>query len=131
MHASYKAVNVTRTDNTQIRATLVSPDKEMISPLSVIISLESEARVRIKILDPNNKRYEVPYPDTDEKIISSTERRYKVSITESPFSVQIHRSDDESLIFDTSSHELVFQNQFLKIGTVPGTLPGTWYFTKT
>ena len=103
----------------------------MISPLSVIISLESEARVRIKILDPNNKRYEVPYPDTDEKIISSTERRYKVSITESPFSVQIHRSDDESLIFDTSSHELVFQNQFLKIGTVPGTLPGTWFFTKT
>ncbi|XP_063674630.1 lysosomal alpha-glucosidase-like [Bolinopsis microptera] len=122
VHSIYKAVNVTRTDSTQIRATLVSPDKEMISPLSVIISLESEARVRIKILDPNNKRYEVPYPDTDEKIISNTERRYKVSITESPFSVQIHRSDDESLIFDTSSQELVFQNQFLKIGT---TLPST------
>ena len=120
MKSSYRAVNVTHSD-TKITATLLSSDKEMISPLYLIIYLESEARVRLKILDPNEPRYEVPYPEPQHsthgaKSAKSAKTRYKVEVNEKPFSVQILRVDDGTVIFNTASHQLVYQDQLLSIG---------------
>ena len=120
MKCSYRAVNVTHSD-TKITATLLSSDKEMISPLSLIIYLESEARVRLKILHPHKPRYEVPYPEPQHstqstKSAKSAKTRYKVEVTEKPFSVRIIRVEDGTVIFDTASHQLVYQDQLLSIG---------------
>ena len=104
--------------NTEIRATLVSPDKEMISPLLLIISLSSETSVRVKITDPNNERYEVPFPEPEHKTKRNVTNnsRYKVVVNEAPFSIQISRVENGRVIFDTAGHELVFQNQLLSLG---------------
>ena len=104
--------------NTEIRATLVSPDKEMISPLLLMISLSSETTVRVKITDPNNERYEVPFPDPEFKTKDNVtgNSRYKVMVNEAPFSIQISRVESGRVIFDTAGRELVFQNQLLSLG---------------
>ena len=116
-YSSYKATNVSRTD-AGITATLISSDKTSISPLFLNIRYEADARLRIRITDPNNDRYEVPYPwSRDGYTKNKGYRRYEVLVRDTPFSVQVVRVSDKTVVFDTTSHELIYTDQFLSLGT--------------
>ena len=114
--SSYKATNISRSDDV-ITANLLSSDSRAISPLFLSISCETAARLRIRITDPTEERYEVPYPWKSGDGVRGDKRRYRITVQNETFSIQVTRLSDNTVIFDTSSHDLVYTDQFLSLGT--------------
>lgn len=90
----------------------------IIKTLNFQFFLETENRVRLQIRDANNDRWEVPYivvSETPEK--SPDLQNYDVVFTHSPFSFQISRKSDGSILFDTKGFEFFFADQYLEMST--------------
>ncbi|KAL6079351.1 P-type domain-containing protein [Balamuthia mandrillaris] len=103
-----------------------------ISPLQMNVYLETESRLRVKIFDPNNKRWEVS------NVIQSPPCKhvalktlYSISYTTSPFGFAITRRSNGETIFNTTSasysrlndttramfNGLIFEDQYIEIST--------------
>ena len=107
--ASGKAALISRSDST-----FFPPD---ITNLQVQIDYQTESRLRIKIFDPKNARFEPPVP------VSSAAKKvkkplYKVTVKKHPFSITVARVSTGATVFDsTGMAPLIFADQFLQIGT--------------
>ncbi|KAF9906845.1 hypothetical protein BX616_000598 [Lobosporangium transversale] len=99
---------------------------EDVTLLTAIIDFETESRIRIKIVDKNSNRYEIPkeaLPTTDSTIRHVGKRGYTFKYNKSPFTFSIIRSHDGEVIFDSSvanMDNLIFESDYLEIST---TLP--------
>ncbi|CAF4343495.1 unnamed protein product [Rotaria socialis] len=84
--------------------------------LTADIIYETEQRLRIRIYDSLQQRYEVPLKvPVVEKKADTTD--YEVSISEKPFSILVTRKSTGAILLDTSVSPLIFADQFIKIST--------------
>ncbi|KAF9092384.1 hypothetical protein BGX23_004354 [Mortierella sp. AD031] len=93
--------------------------------LTVQVDYETESRVRVKIVDTDNKRYEIPadaLPNPDSTARRNVSKRdYTVSYTKSPFTFAITRVSTGEVIFDSSvagMDSLVYSDEYLEISSV-------------
>ena len=66
--------------------------------LTVDLFYESEQRLRVKIYDKNNARYEVPLDIKDKKAEKSANSDYYISIADKPFSIKVYRKSTGNLM---------------------------------
>lgn len=96
-----------------------------IAHLAVHVDFETESRARIRILDRNSARYEIPVealPDTKFTTRSTEEakRLYSFSYSQNPFSFAITRKSDGEKVFDSNvagMDSLVFEDEYLEISS--------------
>jgi lysosomal alpha-glucosidase len=90
-----------------------------IETVRVDIFYETSYRLRVKLWDPRNKRYEVPLP-TPEPQGKASNPLYKVSISrENSFSFTVQRTSPSRDIFSTVTG-LILSNQYLQLtGILP------------
>ena len=97
-----------------------------ISPLKVEVVEETNDRVHIRIVDPNETRYEVPdeaFPRPDPPSGPPSSPNYAVSYTSQPFGFAVTRSADDFVIFNSTwasseaYQSLVFEDQYLELST--------------
>lgn len=118
----YKSEGVTST-NTGLEAKLSripSPTLFGGDISNVLLTTESQTpnRLRFKITDPNNKRFEVPHQYVKEFTgPSPLETLYDVQVVENPFSIKVIRKSNNRILFDTSVGPLVYSDQYLQIST--------------
>ena len=103
-----------------------------IPSLNVSVTFESEARLRVKIVDAKQKRWEIPEdllpltPPTAS--IKVDDCNYEFSYTVKPFGFAVTRKEDGEVIFNTSVptplldgtplfNGLVFTDQYIEIST--------------
>uniref|UniRef100_A0A8C5KHT8 Sucrase-isomaltase, intestinal n=1 Tax=Jaculus jaculus TaxID=51337 RepID=A0A8C5KHT8_JACJA len=85
---------------------------------SVLLTTQRQTpnRLRFKITDPNNSRYEVPHQFVkDFTGPSPSETLYDVQVSERPFSIKVIRKSNSKTLFDTSVGPLVYSDQYLQI----------------
>ncbi|XP_065906865.1 uncharacterized protein [Dysidea avara] len=102
---------------------------DLISPLTMDITMESDERLHVKIYDSNKQRWEIP---TDVSPIGSVPSSppanplYKITTANKgePFYFAVTRASDGEVLFNTSHSDqpLQFADQYLTLST---TLPGT------
>ena len=119
-YGNYTASSVKETAS-GITALISRPDSTFFPPdiknLKVQIDYQTESRLRIKIFDPKNARFEppVPVPSAAKKVKKPL---YKVTVTKHPFSITVTRVSTGATVFDsTGMAPLIFADQFLQIGT--------------
>ncbi|KAG8201897.1 hypothetical protein JTE90_027375 [Oedothorax gibbosus] len=90
------------------------------------VEMQTKYRLRIKIYDPENYRFEVPVPKvpthTSAQLPEPSSREvFLYSITydihNEPFAIKVRRSDTDAVIFDTSAGALTLSNQYLELTT--------------
>ncbi|XP_064598977.1 sucrase-isomaltase, intestinal-like [Liolophura sinensis] len=83
------------------------------------VEYQSDYRLRVQVLDPNSKRYEVPLPTHQPTEGPSDDSRlYDVTWENAPqFGVKVVRRKTGAIVFDTRLPGLVFADQFLQIST--------------
>ena len=62
---------------------------------------ETDERLRVKIYDRNNARYEVPL-DVDKnkgKLGDGSNRDYYVNVVDEPFAIKVYRKSTQQLLF--------------------------------
>ncbi|KAG8511483.1 Sucrase-isomaltase, intestinal, partial [Galemys pyrenaicus] len=87
---------------------------------NVLLTTQSQTRnrLRFKITDPNNRRYEVPHQFVKEFTgTAASDTLYEVKVTQNPFSIKVIRKSNQKILFDTSIGPLVYSNQYLQIST--------------
>ncbi|XP_020844721.1 sucrase-isomaltase, intestinal [Phascolarctos cinereus] len=95
---------------------------------NVLLTTESQtaSRLRFKITDPNNQRYEVPHQYVTEFTQpAATDTKYNVEVTDNPFSIKVIRKSNNRVLFDTSVGPLVYSDQYLQISTK---LPSSYFY---
>ncbi|KAG0288941.1 hypothetical protein BGZ98_004050, partial [Dissophora globulifera] len=92
--------------------------------LTVVVDFETESRVRVKVLDKDTARYEIPteaLPSTASTIRRVDSRGYSFKYTESPFTFSVTRVSDGQVVFDSSvtgMDSLVYEDGYLEISSV-------------
>ncbi|KAK7508001.1 hypothetical protein BaRGS_00000966 [Batillaria attramentaria] len=102
-------------------ATLVrktaSPFPNDVVQLQVDVTFETESRLRFKIFDPKNQRYEVPLNLTKTGTPVANPD-YNVTLQSNPFGILVTRKSNGAVLFDSRNMApLVFADQFIQIGT--------------
>ncbi|XP_072477631.1 sucrase-isomaltase, intestinal [Notamacropus eugenii] len=95
---------------------------------NVLLTTESQTanRLRFKITDPNNRRYEVPHQYvTGFTQPAATNTNYNIEVTDNPFSIKVIRKSNNQVLFDTSIGPLVYSDQYLQISTK---LPSNYFY---
>ncbi|KAF6720919.1 Maltase-glucoamylase, intestinal [Oryzias melastigma] len=95
------------------------PDSPDINSLRVEIHYHSGDMLQFKIYDPSTERFEVPVPLTVPSTPESNEdnRLYKVSVTDSPFGIQVVRKSTGTTIWDSSMPGFIFSTMFIQVST--------------
>uniref|UniRef100_A0A8D8ZIZ7 Lysosomal alpha-glucosidase n=1 Tax=Cacopsylla melanoneura TaxID=428564 RepID=A0A8D8ZIZ7_9HEMI len=101
---------------------ILSPYPDDIESVQMEIVYETNERVRVKISDNNNKRYESPYPNVNNKQIKQwnsttiSDKLYEVEVGLSSFGFAIKRCASKKTLFDTRSvGGFIMSDQFLQI----------------
>ncbi|XP_035693840.1 sucrase-isomaltase, intestinal-like [Branchiostoma floridae] len=90
-----------------------------VETVEVLVEMQEEHRIHVKILDPSSARYEVPeaalrVPRPGEAVDNPM---YDVTFTHRPFSIKVTRESTGTTIFDTSVGKLTFSAQFLSVSS--------------
>lgn len=100
---------------------LYGPD---IQTLSFDVMMETESRIRVKITDSANQRWEVPnVVKTSAPVNKPTNTNYDFSYTSKPFGFAIRRKSNNEVIFNTTSNPqspfngLIFKDQYIEISS--------------
>jgi len=94
------------------RGGIDSPD--IIQKINISITYDNPNRLRVKIFDPDNKRWEVPgvvlsYSPQDRPL------SYKVDVNESPMGIKVTRKSDDKVMFNIDpSDDFLFANQEIR-----------------
>lgn len=116
---SYSLVSINDTSLGQ-KGTLVREVKTYypadILTLEVEIRHETDTRLRVRITDPSNSRFEVPIsvPNATKKAESPN---YTVEISKQPFGLIVKRSSTGAVLLNTTVAPLFYADQFLQIST--------------
>ncbi|KAF9366259.1 hypothetical protein BGX34_004710 [Mortierella sp. NVP85] len=92
--------------------------------LVVVVDFETESRVRVKVLNKDAKRYEVPtdaLPSTESTIRRNGKRGYTFQHKQNPFTFSVTRVSDGEVLFDSSvagMDSLIYENEYLEISSV-------------
>ncbi|XP_074615489.1 putative maltase-glucoamylase 2 isoform X3 [Acropora palmata] len=89
-----------------------------IDEVGLDVEFQTEDRLRFKLYDSRNKRYEVPVPmpKATEKAVNP---KYKIEFKGDPFSLKISRKDNGAVLWDSSVGVFIFEDQYLQISTKP------------
>lgn len=86
--------------------------------LKLYVHFETSERLHFKIIDPENKRYEVPIATPKStKAKSPLLYDFDVSAKNQKFFLTVKRSDTSIVVFDTKIGPLLYGDQFLQIST--------------
>ncbi|XP_030278092.1 lysosomal alpha-glucosidase [Sparus aurata] len=116
---SYSLVSINDTSVGQ-KATLVREVKTYypadILTLEAEIRQETDTRLRVRITDPSNSRFEVPIsvPNATKKAESPD---YIVEISKQPFGLVVKRRSTGAVLLNTTVAPLFYADQFLQIST--------------
>ncbi|KAF9296133.1 hypothetical protein BGZ74_010460 [Mortierella antarctica] len=96
---------------------------EDIPRLKVIVDFETKSRVRVRILDRERSRYEIPAsalpnPQDTAKVVGKLD--YDFKYTENPFTFSVIRRSTGEAVFQTKVpgvDSLVYENEYLEIST--------------
>ncbi|KAL3066467.1 hypothetical protein OYC64_016425 [Pagothenia borchgrevinki] len=116
---SYSLVSINDTSLGQ-KGTLVREVKTYypadILTLEVEIRHETDSRLRVRITDPANSRFEVPIsvPDATKKADSP---EYIVEISKQPFGLIVKRRSTGAVLLNTTVAPLLFADQFLQLSS--------------
>lgn len=88
-----------------------------IAQIRLDIEYHTESRLRVKIYDPNNSRYEVPmFPAIPSPPSRAPNPLYDITFSNTPsFNFKVTRQSSGVVLFDTSIGGLQFADQFLQI----------------
>ncbi|KAG8014605.1 Lysosomal alpha-glucosidase [Nibea albiflora] len=116
---SYSLVSINDTSLGQ-KGTLIREVKTYypadILTLEVEIRHETDTRLRVRITDPSNSRFEVPISvPTATKKAESPE--YTVELSKQPFGLIVKRSSTGEVLLNTTVAPLFYADQFLQIST--------------
>ncbi|ETL97924.1 hypothetical protein L917_04874, partial [Phytophthora nicotianae] len=109
-------------------ASTSTPYGSDLSALVVTVTKTEKDSVRVKILDKNSKRWEVPRDlftagslGTDSTATSAaTDPLYSFNYTQNPFTFKVVRKSDGYTLFDSSGISLVVKDQYLQVATALG-----------
>nr|KAF6319832.1 putative maltase-glucoamylase 2 (putative) [Myotis myotis] len=78
---------------------------------------QTPRRLRFKITETNNTRYEVSHEHVKlfNMTAGSTNRSYYIEVIEKPFGIKIRRMSNKKVLLDTSIGPLLFANQYLQL----------------
>ncbi|KAM9318648.1 LOW QUALITY PROTEIN: sucrase-isomaltase, intestinal [Pholidichthys leucotaenia] len=78
--------------------------------------MQTNNRLRFKIYDPNNQRFEVPHEHVSTvKSNPSSPISNTLTITQKPFGLTVRRRENDKVVFDTTMGPLVFSDQYLQL----------------
>uniref|UniRef100_A0A3P8UQR8 Maltase n=1 Tax=Cynoglossus semilaevis TaxID=244447 RepID=A0A3P8UQR8_CYNSE len=87
-----------------------------VQELSLHAEMQSSSRLRFKIFDPNNKRFEVPHEHvstvTSQPSVPISDT---LTISHKPFGLTVRRRENKKVLFDTTIAPLVFADQYLQL----------------
>ncbi|KAF9181666.1 hypothetical protein BGZ51_005263 [Haplosporangium sp. Z 767] len=92
--------------------------------LTVNVDFETESRIRVKIVDKDRKRYEIPeeaLPSTESTKRRVEKRGYVFKYVENPFTFSITRVADNEVVFDSAvagMDSLIYEDEYLEISSV-------------
>ncbi|XP_043072751.1 LOW QUALITY PROTEIN: sucrase-isomaltase, intestinal-like [Puntigrus tetrazona] len=118
----YSVVSESMPDSTHIEAKLTRMDSPSlfgadIKELTFSAEMQTENRLRFKITDANQARFEVPHEHVQS--LSDTPGgplKYRVELIQKPFGLKVwRRTSPEKLLFDTTVGPLVFADQYLQL----------------
>ena len=94
----------------------------IISNLHIVVSFPTEETARIKILDLENKRWEIPEEDPFPHFKAETSLpRHRsccdVSIKYEPFSFSVRRKDSNEVLFETKDRKFIFSDLYIELST--------------
>ncbi|CAI6349419.1 unnamed protein product [Macrosiphum euphorbiae] len=125
-YSNYKVINVTESRN-EITAffniTTNTIYKNDIKVLCMDISFQTAQRLHVKIYDPENKRYEPPYPEipilklnnTNEPLVSD----YIVKLSDDKVGFAVLRKIDNLTIFDSRNiGGFIYSDQFIQLSAL-------------
>ncbi|PIK46338.1 putative maltase-glucoamylase, intestinal-like [Apostichopus japonicus] len=85
--------------------------------LTVDVEYQTDDRLRVKIYDTNNARFEVPFqiPSPSAK---ASNPKYSITFGDTPnFYFKVTRNSNGEVLFDSSLSGFTFEDQFIQIGT--------------
>ncbi|XP_028817377.1 maltase-glucoamylase, intestinal isoform X2 [Denticeps clupeoides] len=84
--------------------------------LSFTAEMQTETRLRFKITDLKNSRFEVPHKYVSPPASPPTgSLQYDLVLQRNPFGIRVHRVSSGKVLFDTTMAPLVFADQYLQI----------------
>ncbi|KAG0253564.1 hypothetical protein BG011_006309 [Mortierella polycephala] len=92
--------------------------------LTVNVDFETESRIRVKIVNKDLKRYEIPeeaLPSTESTKRRVEKRGYVFKYVESPFTFSITRVANDEVVFDSAvagMDSLIYEDEYLEISSV-------------
>eukprot|EP00823_Brevimastigomonas_motovehiculus_P004856 TRINITY_DN3317_c0_g1_i1.p1 TRINITY_DN3317_c0_g1~~TRINITY_DN3317_c0_g1_i1.p1 ORF type:complete len:931 (-),score=217.82 TRINITY_DN3317_c0_g1_i1:148-2913(-) len=128
-HAGYKITDVEREGNQYIVLTmeLKEADPKALPHVKAVVTLETETRVHIKIVDATYARWEVPeelLPTPPYSPITTDEMKYKFSFAEGDASMNVTRKSDGVVVLTLS--ELQFWEQWIKVSASVAPTPALY-----
>ncbi|XP_066489729.1 sucrase-isomaltase, intestinal-like [Tiliqua scincoides] len=88
-----------------------------ISQIALDVEFQTKDRLRFKIYDPNNKRFEVPLK-IESPPLAAPDISYDIElVNDSSLRFKILRKTTGTVLWDTSLADLIFSNQYLQIAT--------------
>ncbi|XP_052438648.1 sucrase-isomaltase, intestinal-like [Carassius gibelio] len=118
----YSVISESKPDSTHIEAKLTRMDAPSlfgadIKELTFSAEMQTENRLRFKITDANQARFEVPHEHVQS--LSDTPSgplKYRLELIQKPFGLKVWRTTSpEKLLFDTTIGPLVFADQYLQL----------------
>ncbi|KAF8545189.1 hypothetical protein BDD12DRAFT_812334 [Trichophaea hybrida] len=97
--------------------------------LRLEVNYETDERLHVKVLDPKNKRYEVPEFILPRPAPSKSKRKSPdivFNIEENPFSFTVSRKSTGEELFDTTGNSLIFEEQYIRLATNLGKNPNIY-----
>ncbi|KAJ7995347.1 hypothetical protein DPEC_G00243620 [Dallia pectoralis] len=87
-----------------------------IEELSFLAEMQTANRLRFKISDPLNKRFEVPHQHVKELVPQAPgSLNYEIELSHEPFSLTVRRTANKKVLFTTAMGPLVFADQYLQL----------------
>lgn len=118
----YSVVSENKPDSTHVEAQLTRMDAPSlfgadIKELTFYAEMQTENRLRFKITDAKQARYEVPHEHVQSLPSSSPTGplKYRLELIHKPFGLRVWRTSPEKILFDTTLGPLVFADQYLQL----------------
>jgi len=88
---------------------------DQIPDVTMDVMYETSYRLRIRLRDANNSRYEVPISTPKVSSATTHSKLYSVDISSSGFGVTVKRLSTDEVLFNSAVGPLIFADQFLQV----------------
>ena len=90
------------------------------STLKLTVRYETENRLRVRIVDQENKAHVVPsdvakWPEADKAGVDNSTSKLAFEWDENPFAFRVKRKSDGTVLFDTTGQAIIFEQQYLRV----------------